>query len=624
MSDSTRQLIFIAAPAALCAETSHDALRDALGGAPLRPLFLGAHGGEETSLARFHRVDAPDEALDAIAARLCALPFAEGAYVKPATELAVRPMPPLSVRDGDEPTPDFTARQGYLDEAPAGVDARYAWQLPGGRGAGVHIVDIEGGWDFEHEDLKVNKGGVIGGRPYPERYWRDHGTAVLGVIAGDANTFGVTGICSDAKASAISHRGRGSAPAIYDAVEALEAGDIVLIEAHRPGPRFNFEGRPDQRGFIPVEWWPDDLAVIQYATTRGVIVVEAAGNGAEDLDDPLYDRPAKGFPRSWVNPLRREVDTGSIFVGAGAPPPGTHGRDVHGPDRSKLDFSNWGSSVDAQGWGREVTTTGYGDLQRGDEHRAYTDGFSGTSSASPVVVGALACVQGILRARAQPKLTPATARALLRRGGSPQQDRPRAPADRTRIGGRPDLRRMLDALDAEVSVTPIETDEARSFVWLASEGTDGVADLYAVKVRGTSSGAVEVLVLGGADRHRTVRARSVTSLSLRDAERLVWALGDDDGSGRPELHAIDAVGDRDGRVEVRVLSPDDGYQTVRARRILPAAEAHAGARTTPSGDLARLAWVAIERDGASELRVLRGEGTSSGFVELHRVRSRGA
>jgi hypothetical protein len=38
----------------------------------------------------------------------------------------------------------------------------------------------------------------------------------------------------------------------------------------------------------------------------------------------------------------------------------------HGPDRSRLDFSNFGKAVDVQGWGREVTTCGYGDLQGGN------------------------------------------------------------------------------------------------------------------------------------------------------------------------------------------------------------------------------------------------------------------
>ena len=120
------------------------------------------------------------------------------------------------------------------------------------------------------------------------------------------------------------------------------------------------------------------------------------------------------------------------------PPSNTHGSN-HGPDRSRLDFSNFGALVDAQGWGREVTTSGYGDLQGGaNEDEWYTDQFSGTSSASPVVVGALGCVQGVLRSRGRVPLSPAQARELLRATGSQQQDapgRPRTPW----IGNRPDL-----------------------------------------------------------------------------------------------------------------------------------------------------------------------------------------
>src|SRR5262249_39080438 len=158
------------------------------------------------------------------------------------------------------------------------------------------------------------------------------------------------------------------------------------------------------------------------------------GNGAEDIDDALYDTPAPGFPKDWKNPFKRaNRDSGAILVGAGAPPPGTHGRDLYGPDRSRLDFSNYGSSVDVQGWGREVTTCGYGDLQGGVEDGWYTDEFAGTSSASPVVVGALACMQGICRANHVALLTPATARPLLRATGSPQQDAPGRPAAQ-RIG----------------------------------------------------------------------------------------------------------------------------------------------------------------------------------------------
>jgi hypothetical protein len=178
---------------------------------------------------------------------------------------------------------------------------------------------------------------------------------------------------------------------------------------------------------------------------KGVIVVEAAGNGAENLDDALYDTAAAGFPASWKNPFNTaNPSSGAVLVGAGAPPPGTHGTD-HGPDRSRLDFSNYGARLDAQGWGREVTTTGYGNLQGGAENIYYTDTFSGTSSASPIVVGALASMQGILRAAGKPLLTPATSQSVLRQTGSPQQDAPGRPATQ-RIGNRPDIRAAISHL----------------------------------------------------------------------------------------------------------------------------------------------------------------------------------
>ena len=114
-------------------------------------------------------------------------------------------------------------------------------------------------------------------------------------------------------------------------------------------------------------------------------MIEAAGNGAQDLDDPIYNTPAKGFPADWSNPFARGArDSGAIVVGAGAPPAGTHGNNSY-TDRARLDFSNYGSVVDVQGWGREVTSTGYGDLQGGaDQNKWYTDQFSGTSRPSPL------------------------------------------------------------------------------------------------------------------------------------------------------------------------------------------------------------------------------------------------
>ena len=394
-------------------------------------------------LARFYRVDAPDDRLDALQKALLNETIVESAYIKPRMYApTVRAMAPPRRQEAPPATPNFVNQQGYLDRAPAGIDARFAWTRPGGRGQGVRIIDVEGGWQFSHEDMLQNQGGAIGGTQRAD--WRNHGTAVIGTFGADDNTFGVTGICPDANIRAISIFGTGqsSSKAITDAANALSAGDIILIELHAPGPRHNFQDRQDQLGYIAVEFWPADFAAIVFATSvRGVIVIEAAGNGTENLDDPLYDARPANFPATWRNPFNlANPQSGAILVGAGAPPPGTHGRD-HGPDRSRLGFSNFGARVDAQGWGEEVTTTGYGNLQGGsNEDLWYTDTFNGTSSASPVVVGAIGCMQGGLRGRGRTLLTPATARDLLRQTGSPQQDAPGRPATQ-RIGNRPDSSR---------------------------------------------------------------------------------------------------------------------------------------------------------------------------------------
>jgi hypothetical protein len=429
-------------------------------------------------MARFYHVDAPDDRLDDLLEQLQSSPAVASAYIKPPAELPARvdvmerlnDMAP-NVTDAPPATPDFTPQQGYLDAAPGGIAARWAWTQPGGRGDGVRIVDCEWGWRFTHEDLNQNQGGVIAGAadPTPDSNATNHGTAVLGEISGDVNSIGITGISPNAVISA-SAFSVASPTAIRSAADRLGQGDIILLEIHRAGP--NYPGGNTQFGFIAIEWWPDDYLAIRYAVNKGIVVVEAAGNGSQNLDDAIYDTPQSGFPSWWRNPFRRTaLDSGAVIVGAGAPPSGNFG-----PDRSRLDFSNYGACVDAQGWGRGVVSTGYGNLQGGSNVDLwYTNTFSGTSSASPIVVGALASTQGALRASGRPPLSPARARELLRATGSPQQDAPGRPATQ-RIGNRPNLATLIPAALSNASwsgvqfrgqVAPRATQQWFTFHWPA-------------------------------------------------------------------------------------------------------------------------------------------------------------
>ena len=378
------------------------------------------HDATTDPRSRWWELDVPAARANDKISELLADEGVEEAYIAP---LYTLPSLPSSSAADSCPitTPTYDHHQDYLGPAPKGIDAPAAWKT-GTRGAGVQFADIEGGWNSTHEDLPGDRISHVAGRPVIDASWRAHGTAVLGEVVGRDNGKGVIGIAPDVDHVYTSSIGGISvADAIDDAAEKLNPGDVLLIELQGTGPR----GR-----YVPIEYWDDNFEAIQIAVARGIVVVEAAGNGNEDLDLPVFKRK---FDRA----IR---DSGAILVGAGAPPrPGFK-------DRQKLDFSNYGSRVDVQGWGRKVTTLDYGDLQsckgaeRGYTDRHYTGEFSGTSSASPIVAGAAVLVESYVRAKGA-AIAPADVRALLRTTGTPQE------GDlKKQIGPRPDLARAFAAL----------------------------------------------------------------------------------------------------------------------------------------------------------------------------------
>ncbi len=329
---------------------------------------------------------------------------------------------------------NFEPAQGYLCAAPDGVGAAEVWALPGGRGDRVTICDIEGNWNRKHEDLPRGIA-LIGGTVINDLGWRNHGTAVLGEMVSQPGGFGTVGICHKATAvvqSAVINNVFNTAGAIINASNHLGAGDAILIELQATGPNGKY---------VAMQYWDDVFSAIQVATAKGITVVEAAGNGDEDFELPIFQ--GTGLQK----------DSGAVVVGAGVPPtnhvdfdgvPGLYASyESLGVPRSRIWFSNHGKIVNVQGWGWHVTTLGYGDAQGGSsEKRWYTLRFSGTSSASPIVTGSVACLQGHARAKTGNPLTPQRVREILMKTGTPQQAGPNVPLSQN-IGPLPNLPKAL-------------------------------------------------------------------------------------------------------------------------------------------------------------------------------------
>jgi hypothetical protein len=355
-------------------------------------------------------------------------------------------------------SPNYLSQQGYLNAATDGINAKYAWAIPGGTGNKVTIVDIEYSFNKNHEDLPSIP--VIGGQQW-NGYGNDHGTAVLGELRSKSNSYGVKGIAYAATVK-FSPACMNNSTCNYNPANAINTakvntayGDVILIEQQT-----SVCGLSD---YGPLEWDQAVYDAIKLATAAGRIVVEAAGNGNVNLDGAGCN-----------NKFNRSVrDSGAIIVGAGSPPTFSQ------TDRSRLSFSSYGSRVDVQGWGYNVTTTGYGDLYVGiGQNQWYTASFSGTSSASPIVAGAAALLSSIAQERGVKK-SPDWIRSTLVETGSPQQDDISFPVTEN-IGPRPDLKLAIIKLSPDFN-SQFNNNAAG---WGVVKGTWGIVNSSYYKTTG--------------------------------------------------------------------------------------------------------------------------------------------
>jgi hypothetical protein len=341
---------------------------------------------------------------ETVARAIAQWPTVEIAYVEGG------PVPP-PVNPADDP---LSADEGYLNAAPTGLDARFAWTAAAD-GTGIGFVDVERGWTLNHEDLAAAGITLISGmnQDYP-----GHGTAVLGEVLAVDNTIGGIGIAPNVHARVVSQwrtsTDYNTAEAILSAVNVMSPGDVLQLEAQA-----NYGTYTN----TPVEVEQATFDAIRYAVSQGIIVVEAGGNGANDLD-AFKDANGKTILKRGSPDFR---DSGAILVGAASST----------APHSRLSFSNYGSRIDCFAWGENISTCGDG--WTGNLTNSYTSSFGGTSGATPMVTGAALLVQSWRAYQGHPRHTPTGMRSVLSATGNTASANPSS----DRIGVMPDLKSIL-------------------------------------------------------------------------------------------------------------------------------------------------------------------------------------
>lgn len=338
----------------------------------------------------------------ALQSRLLADPLVETCFVDHRAGIHADPddIPPT--------TPDFTGRQTYFGPAPNGIDIRRSWAIPGARGEGLQILDIETGLILNHEDVPEAIARNVVGNLFRQT---DHGVAVASEMVAERNAYGITGGVYNASYKFHSHQAQFWAASVNTAATNSKPGDIIVLEVQL--------AHPVTRRPVLMEHRQDVFDAVRNATMRGIHVIAAAGNGSQNLDASAY---AGIFDRT-----RR--DSGSIVVGA-----------TEGVSLQRASFSNYGRIVDANGWGRNVATAGYGNIfyPNRDARQKYSGSFSGTSSATPIVTSAAAALLSGAKFQLGRTLTNAELRGLLQAHGT---DVPGGS-----IGKRPDMIKLLAAI----------------------------------------------------------------------------------------------------------------------------------------------------------------------------------
>jgi subtilisin family serine protease len=212
----------------------------------------------------------------------------------------------------------------------------------------VLVGDLDTGLDYTHPDLApnvdfANSVSCVGGVPnQAPSAWDDdngHGTHTAGTIAAAANGIGIVGVAPNVRIAGV----KVGDPDGFFFPEAVVCGFMwaathgfdVTNNSYFADPwLFNCRDDSQQRAI-----WKAESRAIEYAESRGVTVVAALGNFADDLAHPTQDviSPDTGPGET------RPISNACVVVPTEVP--GVIGVTATGDRRLKSYFSNYGVGV---------------------------------------------------------------------------------------------------------------------------------------------------------------------------------------------------------------------------------------------------------------------------------------
>jgi lantibiotic leader peptide-processing serine protease len=214
-----------------------------------------------------------------------------------------------------------------------------------GGSSSVLVGDIDTGLDYTHPDLAANVDDAascncVSGVPVPGKVAANddngHGTHTAGTIAAAKNTIGIVGVAPNVKIAGIK---AGNADGFFfpEAVVcafmwAATHNVNVTNNSYFADPwLFNCRNDAEQRAI-----WNAERRAIQYAISKGVVVVAAEGNQADDLAHPTQDATSPDD----TTPVLRTIHNDCAVVPVEVP--GVIGVTANGNLQLKSFYSSYG------------------------------------------------------------------------------------------------------------------------------------------------------------------------------------------------------------------------------------------------------------------------------------------